>query len=582
MIYTVRGADGTEKKVKAENLGRAEADGFYPVVSNGSEEKRVKSANLDKAKASGFSLKGVETPTAPEVDTGDKAIAALSGFSKGATMGFGDEIVGTAKGIGDYLLGKAAYALEGVPYDQGTFAQNVNRNVSQERAIQEQAQKQAPGYALAGQVVGGVAGGVKLPTKGVAQIPALLGVGAVQGVGEGNSDIGLDTVKDVGLGAGGAALGYGVGKTVGAVGKGVKSVLQGKPIEKTATFATEVIGELPSEVGKKIIKNPNLAAEGKGLTALGEDLVKTTNGLKQQMLAESDNAWEILKQSKVGFDPAQFKGLTAKIAQDRGIAGSSQGAQKQALKALMDAEKDLRTATNWEGLKKVVRQIDDNIDWNTPGRETTNDALIQLRSQVDDILKTANPDYATAMRPVAEKASQLNQITRAMKLGKGPEGYEVTDQTINSLKSLTRDMAKDVKPKLKETMGTVSKDLVEDLETESLSKATRQDIGRGSRSALTGAATGAAAGSMIAGPVGFAVGGGLGAIAGFTRDKYGRQLAANALKWGGQKIQNQDAVLARIGDTWDNLSPQAKEAIVQASLRGPAAMTSTWAVMKDK
>jgi hypothetical protein len=248
----------------------------------------------------------------------------------------------------------------------------------------------------------------------------------------------------------------------------------------------------------------------------------------------------------------------------------------------MDAEKDLRTATSWEGLKKAVKQIDDNIDWNTPGRETANEALIQLRSQVDDKLKTANPNYAEAMRPVAEKASQLSQITRAMKLGKGPEGYEVTDQTVSALKSLTRDMAKDVKPKLKETIGNASKGLLEDLEVESMSKATRQDICRGARSALTGGASGAALGSVVAGPAGAVIGGGLGAIAGFTRDKYGRQLAANALKWGGEAIQNQDAILARIGDTWDNLNPQAKEAIVQASLRGPAAMISTWSVMQGK
>ena len=108
MIYRVKGADGTEKTVKAENLARAEADGFFPVVSNGTEEKRVKSTNLEKAKASGFTIKGVEAP-APEADAGDKAIAALSGFGKGATMGFADEFIGTGKGAGDYLLGNAAY-----------------------------------------------------------------------------------------------------------------------------------------------------------------------------------------------------------------------------------------------------------------------------------------------------------------------------------------------------------------------------------------------------------------------------------------------------------------------------------------
>jgi hypothetical protein len=580
MIYTVRGADGTEKKVKAENLSKAEEAGFFPVVSNGTEEKRVRSTNLEKAKASGFNLK-LDTPQ-PTPSVSDKAIAGLSGFSQGATLGLGDELIGTAKGVGDYLIGKAAYALEGVPYDQGTLAQNVNRNVAQERDIQEKAQKQSPGAALAGQVVGGIASGAKLPTKGIAQIPALLGVGAAQGIGEGNSDIGVDTLKDAGLGAVGAALGYGAGKALGSAAKGVKNVLQSNPVEKVATTTAEIVGELPSEVGQKIIKNPNLAAEGKGLTALGEDLVKTSNTLKQQMLAEDDKAWEILKQSKVGFDPSQFKGLTSQIAQARGIEGSSQGAQKQALRALMDAEKDLRTATSWEGLKKAVKQIDDNIDWDTPGRETANEALIQLRSQVDGILKASNPDYAAAMVPVAEKASQLSQITRAMKLGKGPEGFEATDQTISALKSLTRDMGKDVKPKLKETIGNVSKDLVEDLEVESMSKATRQDIGRGARSALTGGASGAALGSVVAGSASAVVGGGIGAIAGFARDKYGRQLAANVLKWGGDKIQNQDAMLARIGDTWDNLSPQAKEAIVQASLRGPAAMVSTWAVIKDK
>lgn len=224
MIYTVRGADGTEKKVKAENLSKAEEAGFFPVVSNGTEEKRVRSTNLEKAKASGFNLKGVEAPAVPEADMGDKAIAALSGFSKGATMGLGDELVGTAKGIGDYLLGKAAYAVEGQTYDQGTLSQNINRNVAKERGIQETAQKQAPGYALAGQVAGGVASGAKVPFK----LGAGAAYGAATGFGESDSDIGLETLKDTavgaGLGAGGVAAVKGVQKGIQGAGQAVESV----------------------------------------------------------------------------------------------------------------------------------------------------------------------------------------------------------------------------------------------------------------------------------------------------------------------------------------------------------------------
>lgn len=567
----VRNKSGQEFEVDEAKISEAEADGFYPVVTNGQEEHTVAYKDLQNAYKDGFKLKDVE----PEVSGIDRAAAALSGFGKGATMGFADELIGTAKGAGDYLLGKAAYTVEGVPYDQGTFSQNVNKNVAEERARQEAVQKQAPGYATAGQVVGALAGGAKIPTK----ILPTLTAGAVQGVGESNADLGVETLKDAGIGAAGAGAGFGLGKGVGATAKGVKSLLASKPIETAATVAGEVVGEVPTEIGKKIIKNPALAAEGKGLTALGEDVVNSLNALKTKLSADTDAAWETLKTTNTPFNPSQFQGLAAQVAKSRGIAGSSQSAQKGAAKALMDAEKDLRMAKNWEELKGAIKQIDDNIDWNTPGKDTTNNALRALRTEVDGILKQANPEYAQAMLPVAQKTAQLEELSKALKLDRRGEA---TDQTISALKTLTRDFSKESKPLLKETIGNVDNQLLQNLEIEGMSQAMGRDVGRGARSAVTGGAAGAAIGAGVGGPIGAAVGGGIGAIAGFTRDKYGRQLAANALKWGSAPIQNMDAILGRIGDSWETLSPTAREAIANASVRGPAAMLSTWAVMKDK
>jgi hypothetical protein len=319
----------------------------------------------------------------------------------------------------------------------------------------------------------------------------------------------------------------------------------------------------------------------KGEVELADDITNAANQLRKNLADESSKAWRVLEEGNTKIEHPdgllgdkalrnKFGSFAKQVTEELNIAGSSQGAQRKAIKAVTDAEADLLNAKNYSDVKKVIQNIDKNIDWEKTDKNVANEALSRLRGKINQTLGELNPEYAQAMKPVADSAQKLDSLTKNFSLKKDGDGFlELSDRSIANVKSLVNAMQNTSKPKLKETVGAVDKELLDSFDLSSVAGKSAGDTGRGSRSVLLGGVT--------AGP--------LGAALGWARDKMGRDTAANMLAYGSTGIKAVDRGMKTstdwLSNNWDRLSTNQKQALLDASTKGPALFLSEWASVKN-
>src|SRR3990167_2828364 len=168
-------------------------------------------------------------------------------------------------------------------------------------------------------------------------------------------------------------------------------------------------------------------------------------------------------------------------------------------------------------MKHVIGQLDQNIDWEKPGMQAMNDALTSLRTHYDSILKSANPDYANAMKPVSDGMRLFSDTKKLFNIESVPgQGYKITNATISSLKNLlgkTRGVSQEVAEKLK--LATWH-DFVKMADDAAIASEFTGGKTQGSRrvnlGAILGSTLGSGVGGVIGGFPGAAVGGGAGMV----------------------------------------------------------------------
>lgn len=571
IVVSKNGKDFYELPDTEEQQAGAEAKGYkryLDVTKNGKDVFTIPADdNVEKAFAKGYK-------TTDEFNfTKDKSLATrtkegiddtIRGISQGATLGLGDEILGRVQGAYDTAA------------NGGSFSDNYQKNRDAKRQEYKDAQDRSPAAYTLGEIGGNLLTGMG---AGAAASTTLMGnaaLGAIQGYGNsnkefGSNDLALDTLK----GAGAGAAGYVAGDLLGKGVRGVKNWLgSGEAAQKVAAVTASTVGDVPSEVGLKIINRPELAnIKPKGNLELTDGVVRETNKLKQEVNDLSGKAWEELQKTDARFAPIaektktnsifdlqiggrrlrdDFQGISQEVASEMNISGSNQGAQKKALSALANAEKDLTNAQNWSDIKTIIQNIDDNIDWNNVDKSVSNEALSRFRTQLDEILKL-NSSYAEAMIPVSKKAEQLSKLQSSFRLKKGRDGLlESTDSSIGASRNLINDMQKEAKPLMKQNLENVSPELLDDFDVASIYTKTRGDTGVGLRG---------------------------------IRDKYGRELATKALAKTSGVTKGTDKALSAaatwIDGNWDKLSEPVKKLLTDAADRGPAALVSTWYVISN-
>ena len=183
-----------------------------------------------------------------------KAETIARGIGQGASMGFGDELMGT---IG------AGYArlVEPELFEGQSFGDTYKEGRNMVRAEDKAAQEANPKTSFLANLAGGVLTGSKIPLPAArgAKYAAGSGLGALSGYGYSDAETGTRQVLDTALGAGAGAAGVYAGEKVG---QGLTALKNSK--------AGKYVGE----------------AANRGLAALGKDSVKSVDDIAAPIVAQ--------------------------------------------------------------------------------------------------------------------------------------------------------------------------------------------------------------------------------------------------------------------------------------------------------
>lgn len=88
------------------------------------------------------------------------------------------------------------------------------------------------------------------------------------------------------------------------------------------------------------------------------------------------------------------------------------------LEGMLDKIKNKGTMTEPE-VARWVKSVQSKINWNDPLGTDLNEALTHVQGTVNDALKAANPDYATATDNFADAVNLKNNLSKSMGVSKG-------------------------------------------------------------------------------------------------------------------------------------------------------------------
>jgi hypothetical protein len=465
--------------------------------------------------------------------------AGLRGAAQGASLGFADELAGLGGVVGNELgkLGvdqveatnsELQSKLDAIANSKTPSLGDVYRKSrDEERESNAAASDAHPGTYFAGSLAGGIA------NPGSALAGSLKGaatLGAVQGFGSANSDLTQGKVKDAAidtaLGAGAGAAGYGVGKAIPKVFDWIQA--GGKK-------ALTNVGPSPEAIEARLAGRAQDSA--KNYPALAEDMAGTLKDLGKRTSELDSHAWSTLSQ-EAEIPKASVTHAIDEALGKLGVQGKNVGAADRQVARTLGALKEdisqLNDNLSEQDLKGLIKNMDDNINWDDQSMNKLNTVLEDVRTRFDEALKFRNPSYRKAMEPVAEQTGLLNNLRRKFNFESKPgsEPYELfpTDTTASKVQASLRDNKAVTESELKRLAALTGKDYSEMANDYRLASQFQKGPGaQGSKRTNLGAALGAGAGALFGGPLGATMGAGLGAVAGGTADKYGGQLAAKLI-----------------------------------------------------
>lgn len=462
---------------------------------------------------------------APKVSLGE---SALRGAAQGASLGFEDELAGLG-GVAGNELGKLGVdqveatspelqaKLDAIAEQNIPSAMDVYwKSRDEERKANLAAAEVNPGTFLAGSVAGGIANPV---SRVASSLPGAIGFGATQGIGSSESDLTKGKVSDAAIdtviGAGTGAAGYGVGKAIPKVFDWIKAGGK-KALTNFGPSGEAIEARLAGKAQDTARSYPELAEDMAGsLKALGE---KTS---------ELDHAaWGTLSKEpeipKVTVTHAIDQAMG-----DIGVQGKQVGAvDKQVARVLGSLKEDLNQLSgniSESDLKGIIKNMDDNINWDDQSMQKLNSTLQAVRTKLDEGLKFRNPAYKKAMEPVAEQTGLLQNLRRKFNFqSEAGSGLTPTDTTASKIQASLRDNKAVTEGELKRLAELTGKDYSELANDYRLAQQFQKAPGaRGSKRTNIGAALGAGVGGLTGGFVGAGAGASVGSLAGGAMDAYG-------------------------------------------------------------
>lgn len=300
-------------------------------------------------------------------------------------------------------------------------------------------------------------------------------------------------------GVGSEILGQGLGRALGA---GAKKGL-------------ELLGPSAEAISARIAGRAKDSA--KNFPELAENMVADVGKLSQQIGAGHEVASKTLGQVKT-VPRSKITQPIYKAIHDLKIDGQTFGPEdRHLIKVLdelgLDATKFGDKVSEKE-LFRIIRKLDDNINWNDQTKNVLNGILKGIRRNIDTELKTINPKYAKEIQPVHKRMEVLEAIEKRFNLKRAPgKGHQATDTTASNIQSSLRenkDVSKRVLEALEKYTGNNYQELAKDYQN---AKHFNQSKLNGARRTAAGTAIGAAIGQMTGNPLlGAAIGGPAGAM----------------------------------------------------------------------
>jgi hypothetical protein len=225
-----------------------------------------------------------------------KTESLARGAAQGATMGFADELVGTAKGMWDDAksLFTGTDANGGVKPEFDQFGNVTNGDKltgkykeyrDEYRAADDAAKEANPKTFMAGEIGGGL---VTAAIPGAGTVKGAAALGGASGLGMSEAEDLAGMAKDTAIGAGvGAAAGYAMPKVIDA----------GK---KAAGWAGKKIGNVGFGVGEEAteayLKNPDAVKNAKPLKEMTDAFLDKVDDISRDTSLQSGKSFETLGQ----------------------------------------------------------------------------------------------------------------------------------------------------------------------------------------------------------------------------------------------------------------------------------------------
>jgi len=308
---------------------------------------------------------------------------------------------------------------------------------------------------------------------------------------------------------------------------------KGAGIAGKAAIST-VLGPSMKDIGARFARNTEIRA-AKPFDILAKELPDDVARLSDMVSEQSGKALDTLSPSKYLMEGATAKDtiLDAIKTAGRDLGRGVSDATVQAKKALARYGTRLRRMGNTVSeseLGKIIRDIDNDINWEAPEMTPLNNSLEGVRTKIDGILKSENTAYRDAMIPVAENTRLLKKAGRLFSLKRVPgKGYEPSNATAAALRGSIKEMrveSRDVLGKLKEVSG---RDYLREAENAAVAESFAGGKTQGSRRVLSGAVLGGGVGGYVGGGAGGTLGAMLGAAGGAYLDTQGGRVAGSLI-----------------------------------------------------
>lgn len=281
----------------------------------------------------------------------------------------------------------------------------------------------------------------------------------------------------------------------------------------------------------------------KPLQDVGDDLAKTVGKIESVVAKQDQDAWGKLFRLK--SEPRSkivsvIKEIRDEIKVPRGGKDVDPigPANKRAYSTLSDiinsvesikqkgVKNDLEQMLDQQQMRKILQDLDQNINWDDQSAEVLNTSLQRIRGKINSLIKESNPTYASKIEELAKSKELLDETRKKFSITKKGGEFSSSDTTPGKLKLSIDEKRARTREVLNEIKQRYGDDIVKRVEDRLLSEQFVGGTTTGSRKAVLGGAIGAGVGSIFDSPMlGSLAGGATGAY----MDTQGRAVAGGLI-----------------------------------------------------